>query len=151
MGQEVDVLQIQAVLDFVLFLNDVLSQTSHHFENETSCSPEEANILRIVQEHGSLKVKDIAQALPGMDPSKLSRLIDGLEKQAYITRTINTSDRRSFLITPTPQGLKLLQVFVNDLQGLGHTMLSPLTPIERLMLVELFNKVRNSVTPSVKP
>jgi DNA-binding MarR family transcriptional regulator len=153
MSQEIDLVQVQAVLDFFLFLNDVLSQTSHQFEHETSCSPDEANVLRLVKEHGSLMVKDIAQSLPAMDPSKLTRLIDSLEKQAYITRTINPSDRRSFLITPTSRGLQILEIFVKDLQGLTQTMLSPLTPVERLMLVELFRKIQgnSNLMPSVKP
>jgi hypothetical protein len=34
-------------------------------------------------------VKESAQALPGMDSSKLARLFDSLEKQGYTTRTLN--------------------------------------------------------------
>ena len=134
----------QAILDFLLFLNDRLSRSSHKFKNNTANSPEEVNVVGIVLEHGSLKVKDIANLLPGIDPSKLSRLIDGLEKQSYITRTINPDDRRSFLIAPTEQGQELHKQFTEELNSLGESMLAPLTATEQVILVELFSKIQNN-------
>jgi DNA-binding MarR family transcriptional regulator len=134
----------RAVLEFLLFLNDTLSRASNHFEDHTACSPESANIIRIIARHGSLKVKDIGQLMPGMDPSKLTRLIDGLETHSYITRTINPKDRRSFLIAPTTEGLHLLGLFTGELGHLAQSMLTPLTPTERLILVELFNKIQRN-------
>src|SRR6266699_3498246 len=111
MEHDLDSSQARAVLDFMLFLNDTLSRTSKQFENETSCSPEEANVIRVLAQRGPLRVKEIAQALPGMDPSKLTRLLDSLEKQGYATRTLNQANRRSFLVAPTERGLKLLGAF----------------------------------------
>jgi DNA-binding MarR family transcriptional regulator len=134
--------QTQAVLDFMLFLNDTLSRTSQQFENETSCSPEEANVIHILAQHGPLMVKDIKQALPGMDPSKLTRLLDSLEARGYATRTINRENRRSFLVTPTERGMRLLGEFTHDLEVLAQNILSALTPTERLILVELFTKIQ---------
>jgi DNA-binding MarR family transcriptional regulator len=134
----------RVVLDFLMFLSDTLSRTSHDFESKTACSPEEATLIRIVTEHGALKVKDIAQALPGMDPSKLTRVLDGLEQNAYVTRRVNPEDRRSFLITPTANGIKLLERFTQELDSLAQAMLAPLTQTERLILVELFHKIRHN-------
>ena|SRR6266487_564772 len=89
MEHDLDSSQTRAVLDFMLFLNDTLSRTSQHFEDETLCSPEEANIISLLSRRGPLMVKEIAQAMPGMDPSKLTRVLDSLEKQGYATRTLN--------------------------------------------------------------
>jgi len=139
---DLDSSQARAVLDFMLFLNDTLSRTSKHFEHETSCSPEEANILRVLAERGPLMVKEIAQALPGMDPSKLTRLLDSLEKQGYAMRTLNQTNRRSLLVAPTERGLQLLGAFTSHLLELGEGMLTTLTPTERLVLVELFTKIQ---------
>jgi MarR family transcriptional regulator for hemolysin len=139
---DLDSSQARAVLDFMLFLNDTLSRTSKHFEHETSCSPEEANVLRVLAERGPLMVKEIAQVLPGMDPSKLTRLLDSLEKQGYAMRTLNQTNRRSFLVAPTERGLQLLGAFTSHLLELGEGMLATLTPTERLVLVELFTKIQ---------
>ena len=144
MEHDLDSSQARAVLDFMLFLNDTLSRTSQHFEDETLCSPEEANIISLLSRRGPLMVKEIAQALPGMDPSKLTRVLDSLEKQGYATRTLNREDRRSFLVTPTERGMQLLETFTAQLQGLAQGMLTILTPTERLVLVELFTKIQTT-------
>ena len=144
MEHDLDSSQTRAVLDFMLFLNDTLSRTSQHFEDETLCSPEEANIISLLSRRGPLMVKEIAQAMPGMDPSKLTRVLDSLEKQGYATRTLNREDRRSFLVTPTERGMQLLETFTAQLQGLAQGMLTILTPTERLVLVELFTKIQTT-------
>ncbi len=144
MEHDLDSSQTRAVLDFMLFLNDTLSRTSQHFEDETLCSPEEANIISLLSRRGPLMVKEIAQAMPGMDPSKLTRVLDSLEKQGYATRTLNRGDRRSFLVTPTERGMQLLETFTAQLQGLAQGMLTILTPTERLVLVELFTKIQTT-------
>ena len=144
MEHDLDSSQTRAVLDFMLFLNDTLSRTSQHFEDETLCSPEEANVISLLSRRGPLMVKEIAQALPGMDPSKLTRVLDSLEKQGYATRTLNREDRRSFLVTPTERGMQLLETFTAQLQGLAQGMLTILTPTERLVLVELFTKIQTT-------
>ncbi len=138
--------QARAVLDFMLFLNDTLSRTSQHFEEETLCSPEEANVISLLSRRGPLMVKEIAQAMPGMDSSKLTRVLDSLEKQGYATRTLNRGDRRSFLVTPTEQGMQLLETFTQHLKELAQGMLITLTPTERLVLVELFIKIQTNWT-----
>src|SRR2546425_8634550 len=142
MEHDLDSSQARAVLDFMLFLNDTLSRTSHHFEQETLCSPEEANVIALLSRRGPLMVKEIAQAMPGIDPSKLTRILDSLEKQGYATRTLNREDRRSFLVTPTERGRRLLDVFTGQLGDLAQDLLAALTPVERLILVELFTKVQ---------
>ncbi len=146
MEQDLASLQARAVLDFMLFLNDTLSRTSQRFENETLCSPEEANVISVLSQHGPLMVKDIAQAMPGIDSSKLTRILDSLEKQGYATRTLNRGDRRSFLVAPTERGMQLLETFTQQLKELAEGVLTPLTPIERLMLVELFTKIQTNWT-----
>ncbi len=144
--QNLDASQSHAVLDFMLFLNDTLSRTSQHFENETLCSPEEANVISVLSRRGPLMVKDIAQAMPGIDASKLTRILDSLEKQGYAIRTLNRGDRRSFLVTPTERGMLLLATFMHQLETLTHDMLATLTPTERLILVELFTKIQTNWT-----
>jgi DNA-binding MarR family transcriptional regulator len=134
--------QTQAVLDFMLFLNDTLQQRTRQFEDATLCSFEELSVLRVLAQRGPLMVKEIAQALPGMNLSKLTRVLDSLEKQGYITRTLNREDRRSFLVTATEQGMQLLETFLRKLEGLGQGMLKTLTSTERLVLVELFAKIQ---------
>lgn len=83
-----------------------------------------------------------------MDASKLTRVLDTMGNQGFIVRTLNHEDRRSFLITPTERGIQLLEVFTNQLKDLSEGMLVTLTPIERLILIELFTKIQTNWTQS---
>ena len=136
--------QIRAVFEFMMFLGETLGHTSRHFEDETMCSPEETSVLRVLSPRGPLMVKEIAQAVPGMSLSKLTRVLDSLETHGYLTRTLNREDRRSFLVAPTEQGLLLVGKFVHDLEEAARSMLAALTPTERLVLVELFTRIQTN-------
>lgn len=142
MEQVPDPQQTHAVLEFMMFLGEALGRTSQDFENENLCSHEETNVLQALAQRGPLMVKEIAQTMPGMSLSKLTRVLDSLETQGYVTRTLNREDRRSFLVTPTEEGLQLLGRFVHGLEEAAQGMLLTLTSTERLVLVELFTKIR---------
>ena len=145
-----DPAQKRAVLEFILFLNDTMSRSVQRFEQEESCSPAEATVLGVLARSAPMMVKEIAAALPGMDPSKLTRLLDSLEKHGYATRTLNRENRRSFLVAPTGQGLQMLGRFTQHLEALAEGMLASLTPAERLVLVDLFTKVQANWDKSVR-
>lgn len=142
MDNDLESSQTRAVLDFMLFLSDTLSQRSKLFEQETLCSPDEVSVISLLTRRGPMIVKQIAEGMPGIDPSKLTRILDSLEKHGYATRTLNREDRRSFLVTPTERGRQLLDVFTGQLGDLAQDLLAALTPAERLILVELFTKVQ---------
>jgi DNA-binding MarR family transcriptional regulator len=142
MDHDLESSQTRAVLDFMLFLSDTLSQRSKLFEQETLCSPDEVSVISLLTRRGPMMVKQIAEGMLGIDPSKLTRILDSLEKHGYATRTLNREDRRSFLVTPTERGRRLLDVFTGQLGDLAQDLLAALTPAERLILVELFTKVQ---------
>src|SRR6266699_5891562 len=142
MDNDLESSQTCAVLDFMLFLSDTLSQRSKLFEQETLCSPDEVSVISLLTRRGPMMVKQIAEGMAGIDPSKLIRILDSLEEHGYATRTLNREDRRSFLVTPTERGRQLLDVFTGQLGDLAQDLLAALTSAERLILVELFTKVQ---------
>ena len=125
-----------------MFLGEHMSETNYQFENAIHCSPEEMGVLYVLAERSPLMVKEIARGLQGVGMSKLTRLLDQLEAQGYISRSLNLEDRRSFHVSLTEQGKILCEHLEQQMAALAESMLRPLTPIERLMLVELFAKVR---------
>jgi DNA-binding MarR family transcriptional regulator len=136
--------QVRTVFEFMMFLGDTLSRSMQRFEDQTTCSPAAVDVLRVLAERHPLTVKQIAQSIPGLSLSKLTRVLDELETEQRVTRTLNRQDRRSFLVTPTEQGLRLIGGFLLGLESIAVSMLTALTPTERLMLVELFAKIRAS-------
>ncbi|MGO8946523.1 MAG: MarR family winged helix-turn-helix transcriptional regulator [Ktedonobacterales bacterium] len=136
--------QVRVVFEFMMFLGDTLSQSLQRFENTTTCSPAGVDVLRVLAGRSPLAVKEIARSIPGLSLSKLTRVLDELETEQFVTRSLNRQDRRSFLVTPTEQGLLLIGGFLQGLDSIAQSMLAALTPTERLMLVQLFAKIRAS-------
>src|SRR5260370_1608250 len=95
--------QTRAVQDFMMFLGERMGQTNYQFEHTMHCSPEEVRVLYILAERSPLMVKEIARGLQGVAMSKLTRLLDQLEEQGYISRSLNLEDRRTFHLTLTQQ------------------------------------------------
>jgi DNA-binding MarR family transcriptional regulator len=87
-------------------------------------------------------VKEIARGLQGVGMSKLTRLLDQLEDQGYISRSLNLEDRRSFHVSLTEQGKVLYEHLEQQMAALAENIMRALTPIERLLQVELFAKIR---------
>ena len=143
--------QVRAVFDFMMFLGETLSRSTQLFEDQTTSSPAEVEVLRVLAQRGPLVVKEIARSIPGLSLSKLTRVLDKLESEQRVTRTLNRQDRRSFLVTPTEQGLALIGGLLQGLESIAQSMLTALTPAERLMLVELFAKIHASGRVAAEP
>jgi DNA-binding MarR family transcriptional regulator len=143
--------QTRAVQEFMMFLGERMSQANYQFEHTMHCSPEEARVLYILAESSPLMVKEIARGLQGVGMSKLTRVLDQLEEQGYITRSLNLEDRRSFHVSLTEQGKLFTQHLEQQMAALAENIMHALTPIERLLLVELFAKIRaNWSTKSIE-
>src|SRR5260370_8691202 len=95
--------QTRAVQDFMMFLGERMGQTNYQFEHTMNCSPEEVRVLYILAERSPLMLKEIPRGLQGVAMSKLTRLLDQLEDQGYITRSLNLQDRGSFHVSLTHQ------------------------------------------------
>ena len=83
-----------------------------------------------------MRVKDIVTQLVGVSPSTLTRILDRLESDKLVQRTLNPQDRRSFRITLAEPGASLVTEYNEDLEAIARQMLLPLTSAERMMLAE---------------
>src|SRR5436305_12149031 len=107
MDNDLESSQTRAVLDFMLFLSDTLSQRSKLFEQETLCSPDEVSVISLLTRRGPKPVKQIAEGMAGIDPSKLTRILDSWAEHGHATRTHTSEDRRNQLVTPTERQRRL--------------------------------------------
>jgi DNA-binding MarR family transcriptional regulator len=137
--------QILNVRDFIMFLGEKFKNSTEDFEDYTKCSIQEIIVLKILARQGSIMVKDIACRLTGISMSSLTRILDRLEENGYIERKLNKEDRRSFVIELSPKGSKLAESYQNKFEVMAEGMLEALTPAERLILVELYTKVRSKL------
>jgi DNA-binding MarR family transcriptional regulator len=128
---------VDNVLDFIGVLNSIVRNVSYSFEISSEVSPHELMVLSELSTHGPMRVKDIVSQLVGVSPSTLTRILDRLEEEGMVRRTLNPMDRRSFRVTLTQRGSRIVEDYYADLENVVRRMLNPLTPAERMMLAEL--------------
>jgi DNA-binding MarR family transcriptional regulator len=61
--------------------------------------------------------------------SGITRLLDRMERDGLIVRTVSTADRRRFDVSLTPYGRQRFeQVWPGNANGIGRYVVQPLTP-----------------------
>ena len=128
---------VDNVLDFIGVLSSTVRSVRYSFEVATDLNPQELMVLSELSRRGPMRVKDIVTQLVGVSPSTLTRILDSLEKNGLVQRTLNPSDRRSFRVSLTEHGSTVVGDYTEHLEDVVRRMLSPLTPAERMMLAEL--------------
>ena len=128
---------VDGVLDFISELSSSVRNVRYTFEVASDLSPQELMVLSELSKRGPLRVKDIVSQLVGVSPSTLTRILDRLEAEGFVRRSLNPADRRSFRVSLTDSGSTIVEEYTAHLESLVRRMLTPLTPAERMMLAEL--------------
>jgi DNA-binding MarR family transcriptional regulator len=107
---------------------------------EPGLTPEQWFLLARIADRGPLRQVDLAEPVLG-DPPNVSRLVDALVERGYLRRSPEPADRRSWLISLTPDGRSrtdgLLEDAVTERQlvfeGFGEDELAALaTALDRI-------------------
>ncbi|HEY8270238.1 MAG TPA: MarR family transcriptional regulator [Pseudobdellovibrionaceae bacterium] len=77
----------------------------------------------------------------GIDKATIVKLIDGLERAAYVTRVSSETDRREKFLQITPRGRKLLEDLKPRMKDLETEFLKPLDPEEKSILLNAIPKL----------
>jgi DNA-binding MarR family transcriptional regulator len=104
-------------------------------------SPQYAALLAIAEfpglEQGALS------ELIAYDRSTIGGLIDRLEGKDLVRRTIGARDRRTRLLSLTPAGATMLRKLRQQTPLVQQRLLSPLSPSERELFLEMLGRVVN--------
>ncbi len=105
------------------------------------------NILMAVKHQGGkedISQVDVSKRLI-VTPSNMTKLIDKLEKDAFVTRSSLDGDRRVNILQITPKGSKLLDSVWKGYEDRLQKLLSSLSPSEQKVLASLLGKVLENV------
>ncbi|MEM8962383.1 MAG: MarR family transcriptional regulator [Acidobacteriota bacterium] len=114
-------------------------QTSLHMERqveELGLSATEGHVLSYVHRYGPCRISELVRVF-GIKQSTVTSLIDRLEGRDLLRRQLNPDDRRSFLISTTPEGDTLVTEAGTYLEAFERAVDERLEPAER----EAFEKV----------
>jgi DNA-binding MarR family transcriptional regulator len=90
-------------------LQSALRSFEEQLKDETGLSFNDALLLCAV-EKGITEPSALAKEL-NLSPSRLTRVIDSLEKRSLVQRTLSITDRRSLIISLTKAGAELVQAY----------------------------------------
>jgi MarR family transcriptional regulator, lower aerobic nicotinate degradation pathway regulator len=103
-------------------------------------TPTQFNALIRVVELGSVTQNQLGR-LSAMDPATIQGVVRRLEDRGLVHRRPDPGDRRATLLTATPDGTALAAQAVARGHAITAATLAPLTPIERLRLLDLLRKL----------
>lgn len=142
---------IDNVLAFISALLSRVDELDHRFEVTANIGKQELTVLTLLADNGTMRVKDIVAQLVGVSPSTLTRILDRLESDKLVKRTLNPQDRRSFRITLAEWGAEIVENYNEELELIARQMLLPLTPAERMMLAEWQSDMATALLSPERP
>lgn len=107
-----------------------------------NCSLPQMELLRQLDERGSMSLSEVASQLKITKPSA-SVMIDGLEKRKLVDRAISKEDRRGIHITLTPASKTLIRKISEKKKKSISILLEKLTPKEKNELSALLTTLIN--------
>jgi DNA-binding MarR family transcriptional regulator len=106
-------------------------------------TPDQIHALRVLAQHGSLTVGELAAAL-GLEQNSGSQLVERLVQRGLVTRGRAPRDRRQSLISVSADGRALLEAGEPDAAALADELFSELPPELVAQAVGLLRRVRAS-------
>ena len=105
------------------------------------CIPETAHVRQvavmvILRERGAISQRSLAD-VTHVNPTLMVKLVDELERKAWVARDRNPDDRRSYALRLTQRGVSALAELESDLDRGEAEFTAPLTETERVRFKEL--------------
>ena len=106
-----------------------------------------STLIAIYEEEGT-PVTKIAPRM-GMEPNSLSRILKSMEKDGFIERVPNLTDKRSVLVKLTEKGQNMRKVSMRSVYRLNKALLEDLDPVKVKHFYEVINSVPKSTAKTL--
>lgn len=107
-------------------------------------SSAKAMFLCCLYDHRQMSQVELCRELD-MDKSTVAKMLVRLEKDGFITKSVNPDDMRSYLVTLTDRAIPLVPRAREIQQGWLDEITSGLTALERRNFFELLEKVADTI------
>jgi len=127
---------------------DYLSQEAQHLQKSGGLTSAQYNVLRILRgaEPDGILCRGIAERMISRDPD-MTRLLDRMEKHAWITRQRQKDDRRVIKARITAEGLNLLKKLDQPVHDLHERQFRHMSATRLKQLAELLEEVAKRESP----
>ncbi|NTU70636.1 MAG: winged helix-turn-helix transcriptional regulator [Coriobacteriia bacterium] len=135
--------------DVILRMGRLMS--ARHFGSECNAPDaitlSQALLMRAIESHGAVKMSEVAALLAIKAPAA-SAAIDALEREGYVERAADPSDRRVTLVTLTPLGCDALHAAETRRRDAMRRHMAVLTDDEIRTLITIHHKLIDAMVAS---
>ncbi len=146
-NQELKVDRLERLEQSLFQLTDVIQRHQELVQKKFSVSSVEIDILRLLQQEGDKKMKDIGEKVK-VKLSNLTNIVDRLENQKLVKRVNSKTDRRSIYVHISSKGEKLLESYSDYLRDLSTRMKQVIQDDQFGILVDGLEKISQVSLPS---
>lgn len=148
MNTTIDVNYINTYSEFLHTMGHKIRQSAACFQGSCQLNRTEFSLISLLEQHGSMMMKDLNSHLNEVSLSTLTRLIDRLEGDNYVKRSTDPNDRRCFMISLTDKSVTLFKSYPKQMDSLATDMLSSLSVDEQHTFIQLINKMNQQICKS---
>lgn len=129
-------------MSFVQKFRKILRQIERdmvvHLKVESRCcgvTLAQCHVLLELTEHQEVGLAILAEKLR-LDPSTMSRSIDGLVKEGFVSRDENPENRRAVILRLSPEGMEKAEAINNSCDGFYKNLLNKVSKERKKSLLE---------------
>lgn len=143
-AEQQQIADLSTLFHEILFLRNNLD-LEQDFSELDKFSENEISVINICGHNENVNLKEIIDILK-IPKSTLTGIINKLEKNSYIQRTIHESDKRSYKIVLTEKGKIISSIHEQFDKTVSNKVLCALdTSEERELFIKLFGKIINNL------
>ena len=120
------------------------------FHSERALKPfsltvEQMILLKNIAENDGLSQNQLC-VIVEKSAANVTRILDRLEKKAFLRRERNPADRRSILLFLTDQGKKLVKEVAVLFESFSEQLVIDISSQEQVLFSQLLHKIQNNLT-----
>jgi DNA-binding MarR family transcriptional regulator len=110
----------------------------------------QCHALEAIADKGPVTMNELAGLLY-LDKSTASRVVDALERKAYIERRENPGDKRALQLMATPSGRRLMRRIRADILEQEMKLVADFEPAVRRSMAQLIRQLAQAASERVDP
>ncbi|GID69697.1 hypothetical protein Acy02nite_75780 [Actinoplanes cyaneus] len=109
-----------------------------------------ATALWTMARHDPLTQREVADLL-GVTPRNVTKLVDALERDGFVTRTAHAGDRRAVLVLLTAKGKAAAELMDTEADAFARDLFGDLPPADLATLVRVLTSVTDRIGRAEPP
>ncbi len=115
-------------------------------QNNIAITPVQARILFVLQKQSPLTMTQLSGIL-STDNAAITRLVDKLVKSGHVTRKTSPTDRRTYLVEPSPSGLQEIEKTEAVIAQVNNEVAGALTGAQQEQFAGFLSRILDSLLP----